>query len=551
MNAGEDTSKVVRIEDTGCQSDYQTSLEDAENVSQTRSGLLFKGRLDNKTSSGRDGDFSGYFTAQEELSTPSRKKGGGRNHKSMPEIDEEEEIVFQHNLPSQNSSREVTRSLQERLQWALRERDLAKEAEIKALKASEERHKFHSFEKSEINALKEELEASRAQRELDRMEMIQLRKKLENLQFDRSPLMAKENVPPPIGRSPRTLLKTRASLGKPARSSSLESNSDSSSDRSRLSLRRVKRRFRRPDPFTGSQSESWNSWMTHFERKLAFSGIRDDYEQAFYFSESVKDVALRFFNSNLTEEEQTSWQLCRERFQARFGAPAENARGRSELATMKLKTGESAMAFCQRFVEAWEKVYTSKRVSVSSRDPYMVEQFISAIGDNQAIVHVACQPHDSLEEVCKALQQWLDANSFAGSQKPGKFSRLENRIPDMPVYASEERKENGADILASQLKEFKETAELVQKTLSGSGATGVTSKSKPGKQTGDKVTRLPKWAASYKLVKCPRWGYCWYCGQKEANHTLKTCPKRLKQEKEQPGSSRKQTGESSPVEAEN
>ena len=86
--------------------------------------------------------------------------------------------------------------------------------------------------------------------------------------------------------------------------------------------------------------------MSHFQRKLALVGMRDGFDQAFYFSDSVKDMAPGFFNSNLNEEEQSSWKLCWERFQGRFGAPAENTRGRAKLASIKLKAGESAMAFC-------------------------------------------------------------------------------------------------------------------------------------------------------------------------------------------------------------
>ena len=157
-----------------------------------------------------------------------------------------------------------------------------------------------------------------------------------------------------------------------------------------------------------------------------------------YFTECLKGVALRFFNKNLGHEEQSSWRLCRERFQLRFGAPAENARGRAELAGMTLKKGESAMAFCQRFVETWEKVYTSVKVETSTRDPYMVERFISAIGDDHAIVHVACQPHETLDEVCKSLQQWLDANSFAGNHRLAGKVKVKLDVPDLPVYTHAE-----------------------------------------------------------------------------------------------------------------
>ena len=97
------------------------------------------------------------------------------------------------------------------------------------------------------------------------------------------------------------------------------------------------------------------------------------------------------------------------------------------------------MAFCQRFIEAWEKVYTSVKIDTASLHPYIVEQFISAIGDERAIVHVACQPHETMDQVCRSLQQWLDANSFAGTQKLGGGKtrhKSELRLPEMPVYAN-------------------------------------------------------------------------------------------------------------------
>ena len=76
------------------------------------------------------------------------------------------------------------------------------------------------------------------------MEVLQLREKLEEFQLkgSRSSLGAKENIPqPPMGRLPQSLLRTRGSLGKPGRSSSLESTSDSSSDRFRLSVKKGRR----------------------------------------------------------------------------------------------------------------------------------------------------------------------------------------------------------------------------------------------------------------------------------------------------------------------
>lgn len=199
------------------------------------------------------------------------------------------------------------------------------------------------------------------------------------------------------------------------------------------------------------------------------------------------------------------------------------------------------MAFCQRFVEAWEKVYTSRSVSTTSRDPYMVEQFIGAIGDNEAIVYVACQPHDSLDEVCKALQKWLDAHSFAGAKSStlGKRSRGELHLPEMPVYTSGEPECIDTEALASQINNLKETAEQVKASLAESmkktsQRTGNFGRN--SKNYGKPVEKLPKWAGKYKLVENPRWGFCWFCDEQDPDHHIRNCPKRLKQEKQHPGS---------------
>mgnify|MGYP001240218393 FL=1 len=229
-----------------------------------------------------------------------------------------------------------------------------------------------------------------------------------------------------------------------------------------------KRQFRRPDSFTGEPGDSWSAWQANFERKLVFAEIDNDFDKVVYFSESLKGIALRFYNSNLSSDEQSSWAKCRKRFQSRFGAPAENAVGRTELASMSLKKGETAMAFCQRFIEAWEKVYTSVKISTSKADPYMVEQFIAAINDQKAIVHVACQPHATLDEVCRGLQQWLDANSFAGNQKSGmgqKRSRQDLNLPEMPVYNSVDKQYLEAEALMAPIKSLQETADLMKQTL--------------------------------------------------------------------------------------
>ena len=95
-----------------------------------------------------------------------------------------------------------------------------------------------------------------------------------------------------------------------------------------------KRHFRRPDPFTGEQGDSWSALQANFERKLVFAEIVDDFDKVVYFSESLKGIALRFYNSNLSDSEQSSWAQCKRRFQSRFGAPAENAMGRTELASI-------------------------------------------------------------------------------------------------------------------------------------------------------------------------------------------------------------------------
>ena len=322
------------------------------------------------------------------------------------------------------------------------------------------------------------------------------------------------------------------------------SSSDCSTDRSRRSVKVWRRHFKRPDPFTGEPGESWSAWQTNFERKLTFAAIDDDFDRVVYFSDSIKGTALRFYNSNLSDREQSSWKLCKRRFQARFGPPAENTVGRAELASMTLRKGESAMAFCQRFIEAWEKVYTSVEVSTSSRDPYMVEQFISAIGDEQAIVHVGCQPHETLDEVCRSLQQWLNANSFAGTQKGGNL-RLKNknelRVPELPVYSNVEEPLLGMEAIMQPIKSLQKTVDSLKQSVQ-QGARPK-SRGKVDKRSGDEisfdiVTRLPSWTKEYKLVGTPRRGCCWFCGEKAkpTKHNLKTCPKRLEMEKKNPGS---------------
>ena len=530
------------LTDNPQETDFFSSVEEDESrPSTTRSGQSFKkkAQISQETPAGKSGTLTKRSTALHGVAGEGDtliSRSGNRDRVPLGNITHRENLNLRFSESGDDQRQEVLRLSQER-DAALASRHRAIEAATRA-----ENEKDNVI--TQLRELSHQLEESREINSKDKFQLNKLSQLLENI--------SNENKKPVTSESGREFdFKDQRISRQPDRRSGGERptrgrlvsrslSSDSSSDRSRRSVKPWKRHFRRPDPFTGEPGDSWSAWQANFERKLVFAEIRDDFDRVVYFSESLKGIALRFYNSNLSEAEQGSWNLCKRRFQIRFGAPAENAVGRSELATMSLKKGESAMAFCQRFIEAWEKVYTSVRISTSSEDPYMVEQFISAINDEKAIVHVVCHPHNTLDEVCRSLQQWLDANSFAGNQKVGGFKRRnkpELNLPEMPVYNSTDKQLLGAEALMAPIKSLQETANLMKQVLQSEPAGKGKTKAKRS-NFGQEVTKLPSWTKIYKLVEKPRAGYCWFCGEEitSPGHSLRSCPERLKMEKENPGS---------------
>ena len=537
-----------------CDTEYFSSGEEEENVpiGTTRSGLGFK-------PTGGSGpvmvppvelgnQHSGDPDLECETAGASAPSGSGlvrTSHSAI--ISEEREKLRKDDLAVK------VRRLENQLLKLSKERDEARMAAFKARDQLESNSKGrHSNVLNELGNAPDptgsgdtNLSLQDLQRRLRDLEMGQCKSELEN----------KENVPTSgdmVGVGRRRTLSRRSGGG---REPERETSSDSSSDRSLCSSKVWKRSFRRPDPFSGEQNESWPDWQAAFERKLQFAGVTSDKDRVMFFTDSIKGSALRFFNKNLSHDEQSSWRLCKERFQARFGISVQNARGRAELAEMSLRKGESAMAFCQRFIEAWEKVYTSTKVETSSQDPYVVDKFIYAIGIEPAIMHVACQPHETLDEVCQSLQLWLDANSFAEQQRFVGKNKLRLEVPDLPVYTHQGDKTLRDSEIIGQLKALQKAASQAKG--------GLKSQRKLAKKAGVVVDdnsmkratsfRIPNWAKVYKLKEPVVPGACWFCGEKVSprDHNVRNCPIRRKMEENNPGSTYVSNKVPSKVQSEN
>ena len=372
-----------------------------------------------------------------------------------------------------------------------------------------------------MSAVKEELQAQDIQ--ALKLQMNTLQERLEQVQLERDQLRQDK------GHRTRSLHRHTLFIR------------DSSSEQENLKLGNTNLPFRRPDPFRGDEGESWSAWRTNFVRKLNFANISDDFERAALFSDSLGGIALRFYNNNLSLHEQSSWEFCSKKFGDRFGTTTENLVGRQELHNMQLQKNESARAFCQRFLEAWSKAYPKTKADTSSTETYILDKFIAAIGDEQAILYVGCAECHSLEEVCIALQRWLDANSLAEVNKRANLgTKQKNRTNnfDIPVYNTGDPDKGKPNWRKEMLDLSVQIQELKREFLASKTNSTSKSRSKKPKNSniGRVITRIPQWAKVFKLKKDPKVGECWFCGEQTTEHTVRNCPVRLKMEENHPGS---------------
>jgi hypothetical protein len=298
--------------------------------------------------------------------------------------------------------------------------------------------------------------------------------------------------------------------------------------------------MRKLNNFSGKEIESWQDWLMSFERTTRNAGLFDDEVLAMRFSECLSGVALSFYN-RMTIEEQESWQLTKALFNSRFGVEGYASQGRSALNSLRIKERESAVAYKQRFVEAWERAYPSHGGRTNKCDELMVDKFIETIQDREACMFIGQQRPRTVDQACEALDSWLmgrdrvsQQNVYAGFKSTAVHETLANKKPMNTPENSEIQR------LTSELNELKKSLDRVLQSQ----------KDRKSRQNQRQPAGQRQWRSppahireKYNLpVNMKRQG-CWWCGaDSHPRHSIRDCPVRLGQEAQRPGSTYKKPG---------
>ena len=296
--------------------------------------------------------------------------------------------------------------------------------------------------------------------------------------------------------------------------------------------------MRKVPTFSGRDYESWNDWLLSFERVARNAGLSDDRILAMRFSECISGTALSFYN-RMTPQDQDSWQSTKYQFSARFGLEGYATQGRLQLANLSIKEGESATAYKQRFVEAWEKVYPHHGGRTNMRDDLMVDKFLETIQDREACMFIGQQNPITVDQACQALGSWLMGRARVTQQNICVGFRTNS---NKDVQKGQSEVANSNDALKQELANLKDKLERVmQSSRDRSG--GRRNKSGNGnnqnKDNGQRRWKSPPSHIRERYVipaNMKREG-CWFCGNTaKPFHSIRDCPTRLRQEALTPGS---------------
>ena len=296
--------------------------------------------------------------------------------------------------------------------------------------------------------------------------------------------------------------------------------------------RESRRAMRKPPTFSGKDNESWHDWLLNFERIARNARLFDDDVLAMRFGECITGVALSFYN-RMTIEEQSSWELTKALFNSRFGIDGNATKGRAELANLFLREGESAVAYKQRFVEAWEKVYPTHGSRTNRCDEIMVDKFLDTINDREACMFIGQKNPQSVDNACEALHSYLIGKARAGRQS-------------ICVVANNkqitQKSNTEIDSLKTELSQLKEAIEKLANRNNQNKNNGQNNKNKRP-FTQNRWRSPPNYVKEmYKLPELKERKGCWFCGDdKPPRHSIHNCPKRIEQEIKHPGSTVRKT----------
>ena len=354
------------------------------------------------------------------------------------------------------------------------------------------------------------------------------------------------------------------------------------STRKRATVDTMYNDVRRPPTFHGGEKESWHDWIQVFERVLEYTKCEDEYEITFRFQESLRDSALAYFNK-LEKWQQCSWKEVKRAFEGRFGIRSEGERGRTALQQIKLKEGDTAASFCIRFEDAWDKAYPSHRIYPHVIDELVIDKFIEAINHQDAKLFLARHDPQTYADAKAAFQKFMRGNAWVlGSTwvrqaarvnqvsapaqaeqpppiEPGEPSGGANPKANAPTSAPKASQVStlGKE-LTQELARLRQTLTQTQKDKPNRARN-----SAPAQKGGNRSSsnarggRAPRREADarerqerseqrkeyvLKTYLTPFYGkgkVCYYCGAPASrDHGVVNCPKRLRDEADNPGSTR-------------
>ena len=254
----------------------------------------------------------------------------------------------------------------------------------------------------------------------------------------------------------------------------------------------------------------------------------DDFKVAIRFSGALEGEALKFFNS-LPHTTQESWLLCETAFQERFGINQDVLRGGADLDSISLKSGETAIAFGYRYLEALSASYPDEEFTMNSVTGPTLGGFLRAIGNQDAVTFIKRQRPKvkHMQDVCDHLQVYLE--SMVGSfYRPLPTTRIitSDSEPSQTGPGSESVRHQGDDQQASNsLQKLVEqlAAIVLQQQKGPQGGSGKSKKNKKFKQKRSKYSVAKLEQLGIALPHKGKTGLCWLCGSKEG-HSCRNCP---------------------------
>jgi hypothetical protein len=287
----------------------------------------------------------------------------------------------------------------------------------------------------------------------------------------------------------------------------------------------------RVQPFHGSEKDSWREWKKNFERILKNKKFhRDDKRSAIMFSENIRDEALTYYNS-LRRKEQNSWALTKNRFEDRFGLKQAKLSGKRDLVALKLKPGETAACFMQKFCNAMEKTYPGMRLDMEEKNDIVIELFFCSLNSNAAYEFIMGRKHNTLAQVSKSLQYFLEMEAGRNNAVLNTcMGKCDTPITEVEEPEKRKKVKKGQQVDQSdQVKELKAQVAVLASKLEKHGnvsqGNSPSNPSKDGKRGGsfksrENIVGSKAWIIKNNVMPIPNQqvrNACWYCGKEGHN----------------------------------